>query len=199
MDPLVWSLLLLLAAVLLLVLEIFVPTGGVLGVLSAVTLIAAICVGFSGGPLRGMMVLLLAAVSVPAVLAAAVKWWPHTPIGRLMLIRPPDHRGQALAGDEADRTRQALLGKFGRAKTKMLPSGAIVIDGRTMDALSEGMAIEAGQPVQVISVRTNRILVRPAEEHQVSDQTGRSAEDPDALLSRPIDSLGLESLEDPLA
>lgn len=199
MDPLVWSLLLLLAAIVLLVLEIFIPTGGVLGVLATVTLIAAICVGFSGGVLRGMVVLVLASASVPAVLLAAVKWWPHTPIGRLMLIRPPNGPDEELPETETNRKRELLLGRFGRAKTKMLPSGAIVIDGRTLDALSEGMAIEAGQPVQVISVRTNRILVRPAEEHQLSDQRDRTVDDPDAMLSRPIDSLGLESLEDPLA
>jgi hypothetical protein len=42
----------------------------------------------------------------------------------------------------------------------MLPSGLIRIDGRSYDASSEGMPIEAGQRVKVVDVQTNRLVVR---------------------------------------
>ena len=73
----------------------------------------------------------------------------------------------------------------------MLPSGAVVIDGRTIDALSEGTPIEAGQRVRVIEVRGNRVVVRLAE--------GEQGPPSDDVLSQPIETLGLDSLEDPLA
>ena len=74
----------------------------------------------------------------------------------------------------------------------MLPSGAVMVEGQTIDALSEGMPIEAGQRVRVIEVRGNRVVVRPADDDEQPDPD-------DDVLSRPIESLGLDSLEDPLA
>ncbi len=84
-----------------------------------------------------------------------------------------------------------MVGKIGVAKTLMMPSGAVLVDGQTIDALSEGMPIEAGQRIQVIEVHGSRVVVRPADE---SDSTAS-----DDVLSQPIESLGLDSLEDPLA
>ena len=49
MDALLWSILLLLLGLALIALEVFVPSGGVLGVLAALALIASIVVAFSGG------------------------------------------------------------------------------------------------------------------------------------------------------
>ena len=47
------------------------------------------------------------------------------------------------------------------ARGTMLPSGLVVIEGKTYDAVSEGMAIEAGQTVLVVAVSTQRLVVRP--------------------------------------
>ena len=59
-------------------------------------------------------------------------------------------------------------------------TGAIVIEGRTREAVSQGMEIDPGQRVLVVEVKSNRVVVRPAEadERPVDDD----AED---LLSRP--------------
>jgi hypothetical protein len=84
-----------------------------------------------------------------------------------------------------------LVGKFGVAKSLMMPSGAVLIDGATIDALSEGIPIEAGQRVKVIEVRGTRVLVRPVDENEAPQAS-------DDVLSRPIESLGLDSLDDPL-
>ena len=73
-----------------------------------------------------------------------------------------------------------------------------MIDGETLDAVSEGMVIEPEQPVYVVDVRGNRIVVRLDDrlnESQSSDDGALG----DDLLSQPAESLGLESLEDPLA
>ena len=77
----------------------------------------------------------------------------------------------------------------------MLPSGAVEIDGQMVDAVSQGQAIEPGQNVVVMEVRANRVVVRPAKENE---RPGRPTSTAD-LLSRPIEELGIESLEDPLA
>jgi membrane-bound serine protease (ClpP class) len=89
--------------------------------------------------------------------------------------------------------RRALIGRVGVARSKMLPSGAVEIDGRLVDAISQGMAIDPEQYVVVMEVRGNRVVVRPANDDEHPDR--RRADD---LLSRPIEELGIESLDDPL-
>jgi membrane-bound ClpP family serine protease len=59
---------------------------------------------------------------------------------------------------------KSLVGRTGRAKSKMLLSGAITIDGRTVDAVSESMPIEVGQPVRVVQVRGHGVVVRLIDE-----------------------------------
>jgi hypothetical protein len=76
-----------------------------------------------------------------------------------------------------------------------LPSGDVVIDGHVYDAVSNGVVISAGQAVLVIDVNTQRLVVRPLGEAEAAAQERTS---PD-VLSTPIDSLGIEPFDDPLA
>jgi hypothetical protein len=64
-----------------------------------------------------------------------------------------------------------------------------------VDAISQGVAIEPGQYVVVTEVRANRVVVRPAKENERPGKPTNPAD----VLSRSIEELGIESLEDPLA
>ncbi len=152
---------LLLLGFIFLVLEFFVPSGGALGTLCALSFLAAIVVGFMAGPWTGATILAIEAVFVPAALAAAVKWWPETPIGRMMLIPLPKSPDEVLPETENYRGLPHLVGKRGTARGLMLPSGIVLIDNRPYDAVSEGVTIEAGQNVLVVAVSTQRLVVRP--------------------------------------
>ena len=194
LDPLVWSALLTLVGCALIVLEIFIPSGGVLGFLAAASVISAVALAFyHHGPAVGFAFIALAVVLIPASLAVAIRYWPQTPMGRRFLLGLPT-REEVLPDDDRQRELKELVGRVGTARTPMIPSGAISIDGRTIDAVGQGMAIELGERVVVIEVKGNRVLVRPAEEDEVMEQR-----DTDDVLSQPIDSLGLDPLDDPLA
>jgi membrane-bound ClpP family serine protease len=160
MDATTWAFLLLALGIAFLVLEFFVPSGGALGVLCAVSLLGAIVVGFLAGRWTGLGILTVEAVLVPAALAAAVRWWPETPIGRLIMIRRPE-ADEVLPETENYRGLGRLVGRRGSAKGTMLPSGHVVIEGRVYDAVSAGGAIEANQDILVIGVSTQRLVVRP--------------------------------------
>jgi membrane-bound ClpP family serine protease len=191
MVPLVWSALLLILGLALVVVEVFVPSGGILGFLSIVSLVSGIILAFyHQGAEAGFIFLAITAATVPTALALAFRWWPKTPMGRRLLLDIPTSE-EVLPDSPERRSLRQLVGRLGVAKTVMLPSGAVLVDGHTIDALSEGMSIEAGQRVRVVEVRGNRVVVRPADD--VEEQTS------DDVLSQPIESLGLDSLEDPLA
>jgi membrane-bound serine protease (ClpP class) len=190
MDPLAWSVLLLLAGVLLVMIEVFIPSGGMLGFLSIASLMAGIIMAFyHRGPAVGFLFLALTSIIVPVALVFAFRWWPKTPMGRRVLLQVPTS-DEVLPDSPERRSLRQLVGKVGVAKSLMLPSGAVIVDGHTIDALSEGVPIEAGQRVRILEVRGNRVLVRADD---------NPAESTDDVLSQPIESLGLDSLEDPLA
>ncbi|MEQ8787315.1 MAG: NfeD family protein [Pirellulaceae bacterium] len=199
MDPFYWALLLLLLGLVLMILEVFIPSGGVLGVISALAILGAVVIAFTSSMRNGSLVLGLTALGVPLVMYLAVRYWPQTPLGRLILIRLPKSDREILPEHEHGDLK-AMIGRIGQAKSKMLPSGLVRIDGRSFDAVSRGMAIDPGETVKVVGVRLNRIVVAPTDEPLPAplprSEEEQSEED---LLARPIDALGLDPLDDPLA
>ncbi len=189
MDYWAWASLLLVLGIGLAVLEVFFPSGGILGFLTVCAVIAAIVVAFKAGPIVGMVVLVISVIGLPTAIVLALRYWPKTAMGRRILLMTPSG-DDALPDTPRRRLLKDLVGKTGRAKSKMLPSGAIVIEGRTIDAVSEGIFIEPDTPVQVTEVRGNRVVVRPVDGEQAP------AGDDDNPLDQPIDSLGLDPFDE---
>ena len=189
-DPIVWAILLLFLGCALIVLEVFLPSWGVLSVLAASCIFASLYVAFSQrGVTAGVSLLVVTVVFIPMAVGLAFKYLPYTPIGKILVgelpteeeVRPED-------------PRRELIARVGVAQSKMLPSGAVLIDGQLVDAVSQGIAIEKGQNVVVTEVRGNRVVVRPASDNEAN----RSAH-PDDAMSQSLDSLGLESLDEPFS
>ena len=189
MDYWALALLLLTLGLGLAMLEVFFPSGGVLGFLCIASIVAAVWLGFKSGPGMGTVILLTALVGLPAVVMAALHWLPDTPFGRHLILNVPVS-DDVLPVDDEKENLKCLVGRVGQTRCRMLPAGAIKIDGRTIDAVTEGMAVEEGQKVRVIQVRGNRVVVRPVENDELPP-----AEDAGDPLSRPIDSLGLEPFD----
>ena len=102
MDPLVWSALLLLLGLTLVMVEVFVPSGGILGLLSIAALVSSIVLAFyERGVVAGLIFLSVTAVMVPTALVLAFRYWPQTPMGRRVLLEVP--RGEELLPDSPER------------------------------------------------------------------------------------------------
>ena len=190
-----WAFLLLAIGLFVVVLELFLPSAGILGVCAGALILSSIVLGFMDGLKSGALILLIAVIALPSLLGAMVKIWPHTPLGKLILLK--DLKPNDVL---PNRTRHELLtnleGQLGFAKTKMLPSGIVVINGEKYDAISEGFAIEIDDPIKVTSVRENRIYVQPYDT-TVDDAGELPVRDRD-ILAQPIEGLGIESLDEPL-
>ena len=168
MDPmLVWGVGLLGAAVLLLVMEVFVPSGGVIAITSGVVAIAGVVCLFmmkESGMLWGSAGTLMMLIVFPSVFALWVKVVPNTPLGRRMMgtISEEEQAHRAEHERQEHDELEALIGLEGRALTPLRPVGSIEIDGQRMQALAEGVAIESGDRVRVTKVINAQIRVRPA-------------------------------------
>lgn len=191
MEYWVWAVLLLAIGLSLSVMEVFLPSAGLIALLAACSIVASIVMAFRQGTGAGLSVLAGALVAVPVAIIAALYYWPKTAMGRRMLLTVPD-TSEVLPDSPKQRYLKGLIGRTGQAKSKMLPSGAVVVDGRTIDAVSEGMPIEIGQWVRVIEVRANRVIVRPIDREDVS------ADDANPL-SRPIDTVSPDPFGEPPA
>ena len=191
MSPLYWAILLLAFGLGLIVLEMFVPSGGVIGFISLAAVVTSIIMAFRYSEYTGIGFMAAAILGTPLLIALLFKWWPNTPLGRRILLTVPNG-DDVLPDGDLRKQMKALVGKLGTAKAMMLPGGPVAVEGHTYDALSEGTAIQAGETVRVVEIRGTRIVVRPA-----AGETPivRSADDP---LAQSIDKLGLDPYEDPL-
>ena len=192
-EGLLWAFVLLAAGLGLVVLELFIPSGGILGVLAAAAFLASMFVAINyGSSTSGATFVVSEIVGITAVIWLAVKWWPHSALGKKIAPELPTDK-DVLPDNAHIQSLRQLVGKLGQTRCQMLPSGAIAIEGQIVNAISEGMAIEAGVAVRVIEVRGNRVVVRPIASE--SPPSGRGATSADDLLSRPIEELGLEPFD----
>lgn len=190
LDPLTWAILLLLIGCGLIVMEIFIPSGGLLGFLASVAVVGSVVMAFRRDSTTGLSFIVITLLAVPAVVVLAFKVWPSTPMGRAFL-------GEVLSEEELspEEPRRELVGRLGIAKSMMLPAGAVWIDGHMIDAITRGTPIEKGETVVVVEVKGNRVVVRLAQ----PEEAARANVDVQDLLDKPIDELGLDPIDDPLA
>ena len=183
MDYATLSLLLLACGILVIVVEMFVPSAGILGIVAATLLLAGVIAAFFKSLFFGLSVLTVTSLAMPFLFWLLVKVWPMTPLGKAVLM---NDTLEVLP----ESTTDTLVGQVGIAKTKMLPSGTVVIDGQQHDAVSEGFAIGPGDTVKVISARGNRVYVEPYDGEV--DQDGRAVAADTGALSTPLEELGID-------
>ena len=168
---LLWGFILAAAALGLLLMELLVPSGGLLGLLCGVAAIGSIISFFQYDPLFGVAATGIYVVLTPILLVFIFKMWIHSPLAK-RLILGGDTMGQADAEQDqlksAEKTRlkrleelRQLVGAEGVTETALRPVGFVKINGQRLDAMAESGIVEAGTPVIVTDVYDNQIKVRP--------------------------------------
>jgi len=158
MYPVLWTFLFLGAAFVVAVLEVFLPSGGIFGVLALAFLITSIVFAFQANVFFGSFYTLFVCLLVPVFIWGALRIWPNTWIGRRILLEPGED--PALVPNEEQQSLKQLIGKQGIAKSKMLLGGLIEIEGNRYSAVSDAEPIESGEPVSVIRIEGTCVIVR---------------------------------------
>jgi len=162
-----WGGILLAVALVLLFVELFVPSGGLIGVVAGIAAIASV-VAFArydttlGIAMGGAYFLL-----TPIIIWAMFKFWITSPITRKLILgaeeMDPDSEGASRA-DQARKERlaqlQALIGAEGVAITPLRPVGVVKIEGERVDALAETGVVDSGETIVVTDVYDNQVKVR---------------------------------------
>jgi len=159
--------LIILAGVALLLLELLVIPGfGIAGVLGIVALAVGLVMSMMG---EGNTVQLVAAVAVRvgfalvlAVLMSLVllRFMTRLPTGRGLVLQTRLEAEEGYASPPDLDT--ALLGQRGSARSMLRPAGIADIGGRRIDVVTDGEMIDAGEPIVVVRVDGNRVVVQRA-------------------------------------
>jgi membrane-bound serine protease (ClpP class) len=160
------EMLLALVGLVLLAVEIFVIPGfGIAGILGIAALLAGLVLSMLGpGNTTGLVMLVAGRVLFALLLAGAaamvmLRFMTKLPAGGRLILKTGLSAASGYASaPEAD---SRWLGKSGRARSALRPAGIADIDGQRVDVVSEGELIEAGQPIEVIRIDGNRVVVRP--------------------------------------
>ena len=150
------------AGFLLMAAELFIPTGGVLFVLSVSSIALGVALTFLHGTTAGLCTLVGVFVAGPAFGGVLMRLWPRTPLGKRFFLTAPDEHA-TVAAMPANQELEKLKGRIGRTLSALRPAGVVDFDGRRTDTVTEGMMVEAGQWVRCIDVRAGRVVVRPVE------------------------------------
>ncbi|MCC9606495.1 hypothetical protein LOC68_17570 [Blastopirellula sp. JC732] len=196
MSPIYFALILMAIAVGLIFLEFLLPSAGILGVLAFAAMISSIIWAYVYcGPAVGTLFLGAAVITMPVLFAFAVRFWPHTPIGRMVLLNTP---AKTKEEEEEKEHLARLVGKVGVASCPLLPGGFAEIEGESWNVISESGAIEAGEKIEVVEVDGTQIVVVRAED-QATTPPAAAKKDGSDPYSQSLESLGIDPLEDPFA
>ncbi len=158
-GALIASILLGVAAFGIFAIELFVPTGGLLAILCVISAISSVVLGFMHHPTLGMSLLALYSVAAPFMLMFGLRMATRSPMGRRM-VHTAEDPARTGAGIPDQATALPAVGALGEAITPLRPAGFVRIDGRRLDASAESDLIDAGTPVEVVSVRDGQVRVR---------------------------------------
>jgi len=130
-------------------LEVFIPTGGVLGVVAA---------GILGLGIYGLFLHGQAALGVGTILGSIVfvVFAFLLMLKRLRFTTVQDTK----TFTSVDQGIAFFEGKSGIAETPLRPAGVARIDGKRVDVVAASGFIERNTPVQVVETRGNRVVVR---------------------------------------
>ena len=161
-DPyVIWAMILFGVALVLFVIELFVPSGGVLGVCSAAAAVAAVVLLFKVNTTLGVIGTLVTLAAIPLGIGYGLKILPYTPFWRWLTLKEVT---RAAGGVGSDANAPAnLLGAQGKAITDLHPVGTCLINGKRTECLAVGAMIEAGTAVRVVSADGMQVKVRAEE------------------------------------
>lgn len=152
-------------AIALLILETFVPSGGVLGVLAGMSAVGGIVMFFRFDTTWGMVSMAVTLLATPFLIGGLLWIWPHTPIGRALTLGDSDDdpdeptTGANAGGDDAS----IAVGLEGVALTELRPVGACRLDGKRTDCIAQTGMIEPGTKVKVVFVDGLTVRVKGIE------------------------------------
>jgi membrane-bound serine protease (ClpP class) len=134
-----------------------IPGFGIAGIIGLLMLGIGLALAF----IKLSMGMAMAATALALVgLALLIIWFfyffPSTSIGKRFVLEAESSVGDGCIAVE---DLQKWVGKTGKTKTMLRPSGIAIVDGERLDVMSDCEFIDKDKPVKVVRVNNGRLIV----------------------------------------
>jgi len=162
----------------LIVAELFVPSGGLISILSLVSFVTSLWFAYRAwwdvtpGYFWTFGTTLF--LGIPAFILLLFRLIETTSLGDRILLAAPKSEDVTPYKDEEARMA-LLIGKHGRALTMLNPGGLVRVEGQRLHAVSEGMVIDPDEWIEILEIRGSRVLVRRISAADVALSTAQES------------------------
>jgi len=145
------------------VLEFFVPSGGLVGLTGIGSIIGGIVLIYRNyGNRLGLIFLIAALVLTPVLIVVYFKYFPGSFIGKRLILFKDQKREDGFVAHSVSAYRD-LIGKTGLSITPLRPAGTVMIDNKRYSVVTSGEYIEKNKQIEVLTVNGSRVVVRKRE------------------------------------
>ena len=153
----------LIVALVMFIIELFTPGIGVAGATGMLALIAVVVMQLGWGqPRVAFYIIAIALLLIILGLIWIIRSLQHGRLSKSFLVLKEQSNGTSVP--DVNEAKNDLVGKTGVAITTLRPSGIAEIDGRRVDVMTVGAFIQKGEPVTVVKAEGIHILVRAGAE-----------------------------------
>ncbi|MFH1615524.1 MAG: NfeD family protein [Planctomycetota bacterium] len=155
---LIFAVFLFLTCAVLLVVEVFVPSLGLLTLCALGAAAGGIAIFFNHSQAAGWGGVVVAVIMIPAVWIITYRLFPKTRFGKNVTLRMPVREKGDGVPDTPELKR--LLGSVGVVVTPLRPVGTCDFSGQRVECVAESGYIESNETVRVIRVEGTQLTVR---------------------------------------
>jgi membrane-bound serine protease (ClpP class) len=168
-----FAILLFAVGVVLVVMELFIPSFGMLALSATVCFSFSVWQAYKASGLGAACAMgIIAPIVSATALYVGLKVMPRTRWGRGLVLSNPAAEGAEERptvsetaylppqGGTDEAILAPLVGKEGAAQSSLRPVGVALLDGQRVDVVTEGGMIDAGARIKVVAVEGNRVVVR---------------------------------------
>ncbi|MNI07353.1 hypothetical protein D3C73_603600 [compost metagenome] len=142
--------------IVLLILELVIPSFGILSVLGAISLFGGVMMASADPKQAALSIGIAVLVGIPIV-ALAIKYFKHRGVWNRFILR------QQLTSEEgfnSSPNKQYLVGLKGTSVTPLRPAGTAQIDGQRIDVVTDGSFVGVNKDIEVMFVEGTRVVVK---------------------------------------
>ena len=159
---LIFAIFLYVISALLLVAEVFIPSGGIITACSVACLVGGIAIFFNHSKEFGWLGIIIAVLLIPSALILAYKIFPKTSFARSISTTPPKRDLGDAIPDSSE--LQKLMGDVGEVITPLRPVGICDFSGQRVECVAENGYVDTASKVKVVRVQSTQVTVRLIEE-----------------------------------
>jgi len=160
MWAMVFAIMLLVGGLGLVILEVLLPSGGVISIFAVAAFVGSLVLAFRESHVTGYVFLSIMLVCLPVSIGWAFRILPKTWIGKQMILTPKAEKPEEFGAPGVSlEDYSSLEGKTGVAITPLRPAGIALIDGHRYSVTAKGSLIEKDREFVVQQIEGNNIIV----------------------------------------